>query len=383
MNTTLDLRTSTLVLLAAIAIQAAAQTPQFEVMDLGAVNGESEAFEIDDLGRAVGWTFTQDGFRKAVVWRNGGMEVLDPRRQNSAAFGIEEDGVIVGKSGLVATQFHGAGQTSSLGTFGGQESVAFATNLNGEVAGMAQNRNADWRAFAAKANRNLPLVFLGTLGGNWSCTTDVNEVGGYVGWSHTASGPTHATLFARGQRPVDIGTLGGPQSEGRAINDFFWATGWSDTRATHNAPTNRGPVRRAFLWTPESARMTSLGETYLTGKTRMRDANGRYYYNVTLREGEVRRNYRVFSLDTFGEDVNSAGVVCGYARLHVHPAQAKERAVVWVGGRMYDLNDVAFPSSADWILTHAWGLNDGTTVVGRGMNLSTGGIRAFMARRVR
>jgi probable HAF family extracellular repeat protein len=264
-----------------------------------------------------------------------------------------------------------------------QESAAFASNLDGDVAGSAQNRNADWRAFAAKSGRNLPLVFLQTLGRDRSSAMDVNEVGGYAGWAHAASGPTHAALFARGQRPFDLGTLGGPQSEAHAVNDYFWATGSSDTRARHNAPTNRGPVKRAFLWIPESGRMASQGEGFLTGKARKRDSNGRYYYEVTLREGGLRRNFRVFSLDTFGEDINSDGTACGYARLYVHPAAAKDRAAVRIGGKMYDLNDVCGASGSEWVLTHAWGTNDSGTVVGRGMNLRTGGIRAFIARRVR
>ena len=58
---------------------------------------------------------------------------------------------------------------------------------------------------------------LGTLGGENGCAADMNDVGGLVGASKTATGETHAFVWLDGEL-TDLGTLGGDESRAAGIN---------------------------------------------------------------------------------------------------------------------------------------------------------------------
>ena len=368
--------------IAAVATSAMAQTPQYTIKDLGAVNGESEAFAINNYNQVVGWSFLRDGTRGALLWENNRMTILSSVGGTSAAYAINDQKVIVGKRGTRAVQFIATNQLRDLGTFGGAEGTALGLNEYGEIAGGAQTRDARWRGFSTRWDRTKGLTDLGTLGGVQSMAFDVNNVGVYAGWAYTA-GPTHAALFVPGQKPQDLGTLGGPQSEARSISDYFGVTGWSDLTLRHNAPNNKGNVKHAFLWTPEKGRK-DLGDPYSAGKTKLKDSQGRTYYKLTYRDGEFQRTVNVYGVDTFGYGVNDSNTVCGNSRLYLGPTpKTIERAFVAINGTMYDLNSLLDGNGFEWNLTHAWGLNDGNVIVGRGFNYRTGSFRAFMATRVR
>lgn len=250
------------------------------------------------------------------------------------------------------------------------------------MAGTAQRADGIWRAFSNRYDRIQNPLDLGTLGGNTSVARDVNNVGSFAGYS-SSGGPTKAVIYTPGSPIFNIGTLGGPQSEARSISDYYGVAGWSDLNRRHNTPTNLGYVRRAMLWTPEAGRR-DLGDPYSVGKTIRTDSAGRKYFTMTIREGEIVRTVNVYGVDTFGEGVNKWNVVCGYARLYCGPTpRTIDRAIVWISGRMYDLNDLLGNAGLEWNLDHAWGLNDGSVIVGRGFNYSTGSYRAFMATRTR
>ena len=367
--------------LAALTTTTFAQTPQYQVTDLGAVNGESEAFAINNFDQVVGWSFLNNGTRGAILWENGRKTILSSVGGTSAAYAINDQKVIVGKRGTRAVEFTAPNQVRDFGTFGGGEGTAFGINEYGDVAGSAQTRDARWRAFSGKYDRVRGLIDLGTLGGVQSSAHDVNNVGVYAGWAFTG-GPTHAALFVPGQKPQDLGTLGGPQSEAKSISDYFGVTGWSDLAVRHTAPQNVGNVKRAFLWTPEAGRK-NLGEPYSAGRPVRRDGSGRSYFQIILQEGEFRRTVNVYGVDTFGNGVSKNNTVCGHAKIYLGPApRLVERAVVAVNGKMFDLNIVS-GNNPEWNLTHAWGINDDDTIVGRGFNYRTGSFRAFIARRIR
>lgn len=60
-------------------------------------------------------------------------------------------------------------------------------------------------------------------------------------------------------------------------------------------------------------------------------------------------------------DVNRAGDVVGYS----YDNLGRSRAFLWLGGHMYDLNDLMAPGSG-WILEAAYGINDAGQIVGAG-----------------
>lgn len=380
MKQNLNTRIATLAF-AALTTISFAQTPQYKIYDLGAVNGDSEAFAINNYDQVVGWSFLNNGTRGAMLWENGKKTILSSVGGTSAAYAINDQKIIVGKRGTRAVQFTAVNQVRDLSTFGGGEGIALGLNENGDVAGSAQTRDARWRAFSGTWNKVRSLIDLGTLGGLQSAAHDVNNVGAYAGWAYT-SGPTHAAIFVPGQKPQDLGTLGGPQSEAKSISDYFGVTGWSDLAKRHNTPTNKGNIKRAFLWTPENGRV-DLGDPYSAGRPVRKDASGRNFFQIILVEGELRRTVNVYGVDTFGEGVSKFNTVCGYAKLYLGPAPRQvDRAIVAIKGKMYDLNTIS-GNDPQWSLDHAWGINDQDTIVGRGYNYFTGSYRAFKAVRIK
>lgn len=378
-NTTI----ATLVLAAFAAISTAQnQPPLFVVTDLGAMNGESEAFAINNSNQVVGWSFLQNGARGAMLWQNGNMTCINNTGGNSVAYGINDDGVIVGRRGNRATVFSGINQSTDLGTFGGQGSTAWGLNEGGKVAGTAQLGDGNWFPFSGNYNGQANLINLGSLGGLTSVARDVNNVNVYAGFS-SIGGPTHATMWVVGQTPQDMGTLGGPQSEAHSISDYFGVTGWADLALRHKTATNQGNVKRAFLWTPENGKK-NLGSPWANRTMFNEPGTGRTYFWLTYKEGEITKSVKVYGVDTFGEGVNRWNAVCGYARLYTGPNPGQlDRAIVFLNGKMWDLNDLIGNQNVEWTLDHAWALNDGTTIVGRGRNHFTGSYRAFIATRIR
>lgn len=97
--------------LAVLALSSLAATtfaqPAFSITDLGAANGDSEAFAINNSNQVVGWSFLANGARGAMLWSNGNMQVINNTSSNSAAYAINDDGVIVGRRGTRPVHFTG------------------------------------------------------------------------------------------------------------------------------------------------------------------------------------------------------------------------------------------------------------------------------------
>ena len=137
------------------------------------------------------------------------------------------------------------GQILNLGTFGGNESLAWSVNERGEVVGFASNTTPDQFAgslFASSATQVHAFLWqsgrmrdLGTLGGPDSDALLINERGQIAGFSQTSSTiiptllqPTiHPFVWEHGKM-TDLGTLGGAFGVPNAMNDRGQVVGDSD-----------------------------------------------------------------------------------------------------------------------------------------------------------
>jgi probable HAF family extracellular repeat protein len=300
--------------------------PRYTITDLGTLGGgSSQAFGINKKGQVVG----QSSYH-AFSWEDGTMTDLGTLvgGQQSSAEDINVASQVVGWSqtsggdGERHAFLWQNGAMQDLGTLGGLESGATAINNSGQVVGFAEIvDNTDpsdpyyWpHAFLWQDGS---LQDLGTLSGQVSYATDINQAGQVVGAAEYNLDASHAVLWQNGVIQ-DLGTLGGDYSWANAVNNAGQVVGSSSLLNTES---------HAFLW--HNGAMQDLG---------------------TLGEGSN------------AIDINDSGQVVGTSYL----ANWVEHAFLWENGQMKDLNTL-IPADSGWVLGQAQGINQRGQIVGRGV----------------
>ncbi|MCH9002292.1 MAG: hypothetical protein IIC02_06935 [Planctomycetes bacterium] len=224
---------------------------------LGTLGGaDGEALGINDAEEVVGWAHDGSGNRKAFTWTSGGgmtdLGTVSGRTDSEAAainagsevvgtvldFGVPPDNRLAFIDLPLAAYTLGAGMTS-LGTFGGDESVAMDINDSGQVAGGAQYVSRNMRPFRWA---NGTMTDLGTLGGESISVLHrgqaINSSGNVVGLSYTAGGDRHAFYWDGSMS--DLGVLTG--------GDTSWAFGINDSDEVVGTSNVTGGDFHAFVW---------------------------------------------------------------------------------------------------------------------------------------
>jgi probable HAF family extracellular repeat protein len=184
-----------------------------------------EVYDINNAGMMVGecWngTFATATSARAVVFSQSSLptDLGTLGGEGAAAVGVNEDGHIVGASGLTNGQSHAflyrEGVMYDLGTLGGTISNANAINNNGEIVGRSTLANGAIRGFLYKDG---VMHDLGTLGGASSVAFDINDKGDIVGFSRISNGQARAFLYKDGVMH-NLGALGGTDSRAIGINN--------------------------------------------------------------------------------------------------------------------------------------------------------------------
>ncbi len=126
-----------------------------------------------------------------------------------------------------------------LGSLSGNGSFPSALNDASEVVGFYFNDAFEKRAFLYSAGT---MTDIGTLGGGESTAIDLNDAGQIVGQATTVDGEWHAFLWDAANGMQDLGTLGGKNSIGNAINESGQIVGSSDTGTATQAFTYDGAL---------------------------------------------------------------------------------------------------------------------------------------------
>jgi probable HAF family extracellular repeat protein len=168
---------------------------------------------------------------------------------------------------------------------------------------------------------------LGTLGGTFSFTNWLNNAGEVVGASSLAGDQSFHPYLWDGAHLRDLGTLGGDFGAASKVNDAGHVAGWTTVPGDGTG--------HAFLW--KDGAMTDL-----TGAAS--------------------------SECTVAEAINDRDQVVG------HTCDEAE-ALLWTGGKQYDLNALVGPSEVQ--LTEAAFINDQGQIVAKG-RLPDGNQRVFL-----
>jgi len=347
--------------------------PAYALFDLGTLSdprNRSFGAALNDQGWVVGWAQTldspnDDGLtgRKsqahAFLRRGLASQSIEDlgtlgtdTASRSRAFAINNNNLISGfanSSGAGAREaFRWLGSTMtgvSAQISGGNDSIGFAINESGDLAGSFQLTGLGRRAFRLTANNT--FLNLGVLaGGTASEAFAIDSAGVVVGYSGIAGTADRAFRYAG--TLGDLGVLPNHHSSrAYGINDDGLVVGWSRTNAQPGSP------RLAFLYNGATTpSMRSLG---------------------LLPNGNFSEAYAI----------NAFGQVVGDADRRLDNGTTESRAFLHTAGQMRDISDLIHDSrnfvfsQSTWKLSSARAINRGGAIVGTGLKDSLP--RAYLA----
>jgi probable HAF family extracellular repeat protein len=442
MEATVKLTCITLMLFAALAVPAqlaAQQHHHYKLIDLGTFGGPTSSTQdelqvLNSRGMVAGGADTSDAqhanaciffcgdpfISHAFQWRDGELIELPTLSglNNSGANWVSDSGLVAGFSETAAIdpflrtqEMHAVlwrnGQITDLGTLkaeGGHESVAFAVNSRGQVAGAAFIGPDDINPFGQQRPflwENGVMHDLGTLGGpdaglvgSIKGNVEMNESGQVVACSDTNStiNPVTQTptidpfLWDKEDGMIDLGTLGGTSGCAIYINNRGQVVGFSDVAGDQGCPNACLP--HPFLWERGEGMkdlgtlggdfgfanwISDSGEVAGTASTQDDQA-----VHAFLWKNGVKTDLGTLPGDvcSSSQAVNSKGQMVGNSSSSTCDFTSK-RAFLWEnGGPMVDLNTlVRSPSGLQ--LISAVDINDRGEIVAEGL-LPNGDSRAAL-----
>ena len=221
------------------ARRGTAQAPGYTVTDLGTLgNGageQSRAFGLDECGRVVGESQAVAGSSapfRPFLWSNGALTDLGTLGGSSGtANALNQSGTVIGSaltSGGLLHPFRRpeGGSPQEIGVLnGGFSAEAYDINASGQIVGVSEEgSNLQDRAFIWQSG-----VGIQPLSATWGKPIrafGINDAGQIAGSAnHNVSG-THAFVTIGGDAK-DLGTLGGEVSVATEVNDSGEVSGYS------------------------------------------------------------------------------------------------------------------------------------------------------------
>jgi len=307
-----------------LAGAAAAQSPAYTVIDIGALGGPaSAAFGVSNLGRAVGVSPLPDANYRGLASGAGPLQQINPLPGDSQCwgFGVALGGDLIAESfnpgdTLVRGILFSGGVSTSLGAMSPRGINNFGTIVGHQLvqdpALGPVHTPVVWRSGSFAA--------LPTLGGTFGFAAGVNDQDWIVGWTMPAGDAAYrATLWINGAAS-DLGTLGGAASQAYAISGSRAVAGWGRTAA--------GAMHAMYASLSPAGTVTARADLgTLDGSTSV----------------------------AYG--VNASSLVVG---------TSGGRAFLWrAGSPLIDLNLIISPATG-WLLEQAWAISDSGFIAGSG-----------------
>jgi probable HAF family extracellular repeat protein len=383
---------------------AALDGPAVQITRQGAVLGTADTTVPDeDFPNGNPFIGADPLITHAYEWRDGRLADLGalPGNNSSGVFevngagvgaGISETGTIDPTTGYPAEHavLFAGGTVTDLGTLaGGTESQALAINDRGQVAGFANNdvpdpTPIDGLPFATQARAFLwedgVMRDLGTLGGPDATVATLNERGEVAGISYTDDTPnpttgvptTHPYLWANGQMH-DLGTLGGSWSNAAWLNaggDVVGASTLAGDDTIH-----------PFLW--DGQQLRDLGTVGGTFGRALHVSDTGAVVGFSTPPGDSTVHAFLWTHGVMSDLTGNDDTQCTVAEwVNNHDQAVGETcnisaALLWSGGKQYDLNDLIAPSDVQ--LFEAPFIDDRAEITTLGA-LPDGSVHVFLLR---
>lgn len=299
-----------------------AQTYQMTIIDQTLGGTHSYGHDMNDHGQIAGYSITAAGGHQAYVYSAGVMMSLPhlPGYDSTIAYGINNAGVVVGKSGARAFRYEN-GAMVDLGTVSGGESHARAISDNGTIVGNSTHITGSHTGFHSMKFEGGTMSFIGNLGGLASEAHDINSAGQIVGYSYDAQDRSRAFFYENGVIQ-DLGTLGGDTARAFAINEGGHVVGASSDGQGNEA---------AFLWSGGS--MANLGG----------------FPGMTIFASVV---------------INDVGTIAGSVQMQGAPIQA----LIYRDGAFQDLNQFIDSPEPGWTVHRVSAINNHGQILALGWN---------------
>jgi probable HAF family extracellular repeat protein len=308
-----------------LARNSALAEVRYTVTDLGDLGQHyADPLAINDQAQVVGQSFTATGQTRGFLWSasTGMIDLIPPGQPGThpegVAYGINNSGQAVGYAradqydSALAFVWSATGGFHTIGTLGGNESRARATNSAGQVVGESNTAQGGNHAFLW--NPQTGMQDLGALAySSWAFA--INDQGQVAGWTGVPAGFDRAFIWSASTGMVPLGTLGGRHSYARGINDLGQVVG-----EAYTANQGGNHASHAFLWS-ESSGMTDLGT--------------------------------LGGVSSVAYGINDSGWVVGDAA----DASNVRHPFLYDGGSLRRLDDLIDPSGG-WTLNHARNINN-------------------------
>jgi probable HAF family extracellular repeat protein len=319
---------------------------RFRIVDIAPPDGKQLSVRgLNDHDMVVGFIPGEDAFS----WQSGAFQILPTPEHNEGidstmenrvraeAYAVNDDGVIVGKSGTDRPMGMSGLSASALTIWkngklvlwsGDMSSVGYAINKSGDIAGYYQ-----YRGFLKRGGIVKEIETLSKLPqGNASSAAAVNDRGLVAGFTTVRAGyVVHAFLLQHG-RMRDLGTLPGrSMSVATGINNHGVVAGVSSSFA-QSLYSSDFAGSQAFSWRNGTMRQLPA----LTGAVGGR-ANA----------------------------INDSGWIVGSCATLDKSGRAANSAALWIDNRPVNLND-CIPPGSNWNLTEAMAVNRDGHIAGNG-----------------
>ncbi len=320
---------------------------------------------------------------------------LDPNYPTTYAYGINNQGVVVGSSAVRIDEndvpahtfayFHSTGALLDLGTLPDQEpgeqalgSCGYDINDSDMVVGWSQYSGTHFtnaHAYRVPAIAGAAMQSLGTLEGPWSGASGINNAGLIVGTSTASDGRIRAYRWTESQGMVELPGWSPNRTDASGINNLGAIVG------ARTVPINPNMgYFRAVLWPADGSEPVDLGT--LGGQSSsaraINDAGvivgdsqiaGNAYSHAFRKVGDGLLE-DLGSLDPEGSSyavaVNAAGQIVGWNSVRAPGGELHyvNHASLWQDGQWIDLHETFFPT---WASSTARGINDAGWIVGYGV----------------